>query len=122
VVTAMVRARFCEALAPQAGMGERAPEFFLMGLFSVMDAIIERPLAAILKELPLSGEVKEGLLEGKNIFGCVYNLVTAYERGDWHKTTKIAATLKLDETSIVEAYVQAVCWAQEIFRIDLGSR
>lgn len=122
VVTAMVRARFCEALAPWVGLGQRAPELFLMGLFSVMDAIMERPLAAILQELPLSSDVKEGLLEGKNRFGYVYKLVAAYERGDWHKTAQVAATLKLNEPSIVEAYVQAVCWAQEIFQIDRGSR
>lgn len=118
VVTAMVRARFCEALAQSVGLGQRAPELFLMGLFSVMDAIIERPLGAILQDLPLSSDVKEGLLEGTNQFGSVYKLVTAYERGDWNRTARLAATLELNEASIVEAYVQAVCWAQETFQLD----
>ena len=117
VVTAMIRARFCEALAQSVGLGRRAPELFLMGLFSVMDAIIERPMGAILQDLPLSIDVKEGLLQGANQFGSVYKLVTAYERGDWNRTAGLATSLALNEASIVEAYVQAVCWAQETFQL-----
>jgi len=118
VITSMVRARFCETLAPLAGFAQRATEIFLMGLFSVMDAILEKPMVEILQELPLSRDVKEALTGGKGCFQWIYELSTCYECGDWQKIGETAATLKLSEQAISEAYIQAVKWAHEIFQID----
>ena len=44
VIQALIRGRFCESLAPMLGMKQRAQELFLMGMFSVIDAILDRPL------------------------------------------------------------------------------
>ena len=57
----LVRGRFCELLAPLAGMADHANDLFLMGLLSVMDAILDQPLDFILAELPVRTEIKEAL-------------------------------------------------------------
>ncbi|MBI4714628.1 MAG: HDOD domain-containing protein, partial [Nitrospirae bacterium] len=44
IVGAIVRARFCEAMAHRAGMADRSQELFLMGMFSMLDALLDRPL------------------------------------------------------------------------------
>jgi len=60
VITAMVRARFCELLAPRVSHGES--DLFLMGLLSMIDAILEVPMARVLETIPVDHETKQVLL------------------------------------------------------------
>ncbi len=118
VITSTVRARFCEILAPLTGFAQRSTELFLMGLLSVMDAILEKPMLEILQELPLSTDVKEALADQKGCFQGIHELSTCYESGDWQKITETATKLDLSEKAVSEAYLQAVEWANEIFHLD----
>jgi EAL and modified HD-GYP domain-containing signal transduction protein len=118
VVASMIRACFCELLAPRAGFADRTAELFLTGLLSMMDAILEKPMESILQQLPVSPEVKETLLGGKSSFQDLFELVTCYDKGDWRKNSELAARLKLDEVAISEAYLQSIKWAMDIFQIN----
>ena len=60
--TALLRARFSELLAPWAGIGYRKADLFLVGLFSALDAMLGRPVAEILSEMRLGGDIAEALL------------------------------------------------------------
>lgn len=60
VTTAMVRARFCELLAPRVPHGES--DLFLMGMLSMVDAILEIPMTSVLETIPLDHETKALLL------------------------------------------------------------
>ena len=115
VVTSMVRARFCELLAPLAGFALRATELFLMGLFSLMDAILGRSMPDVLRDLPISSDVKQALLGSGGCFRKFHELVTCYETGNWQNTGRIAADLRLSEPGIAGAYLEAVQWTHEIF-------
>src|SRR5579872_2633417 len=64
----LVRGRFCELLAPVAGMPGHANDLFLMGLLSVMDAIVDQPLDVILTDLPVRQEIKDALLAKKGLY------------------------------------------------------
>ena len=81
----LVRGRFCELLAPLAGMADHANDLFLLGLLSVMDAILDQPLDAILAELPVRNEIKEALLERPGPYRDMLDLAIAHERADWEK-------------------------------------
>ena len=54
VVLAVTRAKICEAFSPSVGLKTRASDFFLMGLFSLIDAILSQPMENILKEMPIA--------------------------------------------------------------------
>ncbi len=116
VVSSVLRAKFCENLAAYVGLKERSTELFLMGLLSMMDAILERPLAEILEELPLSADVKGALLNGVNLFRYVYELVLAYERGNWMRASQFSSSLRIVESSVTQAYLDAAQWGQQIFQ------
>ena len=64
IVTGAARARMCEKLAEALKM-DRPDRFFLVGLFSVLDAIFDRPLEEILKTLPLAPDIAAGLCATK---------------------------------------------------------
>ena len=54
VVTSTLRAKLCEDIAPKTGLRDRSPELFLMGMFSMVDAIMDRPMSDIVSKLPLN--------------------------------------------------------------------
>jgi EAL and modified HD-GYP domain-containing signal transduction protein len=115
VVQALIRARFCESLAPMLGMAQRSQELFLLGMFSVIDAILDRPLAEILKDLPLSDEIKDALSGKPNRLRAVFDYTLAYEKADWDSVSEMSSALGLDESGIPAAYLAAVHWAQRSF-------
>lgn len=106
-IVAMLRARMSELLALNAKLSE--PEaYFLAGLLSALDAIMDTPLEELLENIRLSLEVKEGLLEGKGLIGQAINCVLAYERAEWEKV----AFLHLNSDLIRDIYLQSLHWVE----------
>jgi EAL and modified HD-GYP domain-containing signal transduction protein len=116
---ALVRARFSELLAQGADLGHRKADLFLMGLFSLLDAMLSRPLAEILAELRLGGDIADALLgverPGQRLAG-VHALVRQYEGGDWEALSDTAARLNIPKEAIADLYIEAIAWADQIFR------
>ncbi|MFH1134866.1 MAG: HDOD domain-containing protein [Pseudomonadota bacterium] len=110
-----MRGKFCEEAAVLAGMRERAPDLFLMGLFSQLDAIFGRPLEEVLSELPLADDLRAALLGAENKVGRVYRLALAYEKGDWAEMSRLAVQLGVDESLLPGMYVGAVQWMRGVF-------
>lgn len=115
VVTSLTRARFCELLARPLDLYKRETDLFLLGLLSVMDAILNRPIEDILAGLPVTKEVKAGLLAANNRFCHVLNAAVALERGDWDGLRDCIDYLEIDEESLQDLYLQAIKWARSIF-------
>lgn len=106
-----IRARFCENIAGELDMIEDLPKFFLMGMFSMVEAFLDRPMDEILAELPLDLTIKAALLGEDNRFRQVLDVVRDYERGDWTNFAYSADRLKLDEKTAVTLYLESVQWA-----------
>ena len=107
IVTGAIRARMCELLATALRL-PRPERHFLVGLFSVLDAILDRPLETVLSSLSLSNDVAEALLYHKGELGAVLSCIRAYERRDW---TNAMTILRLNEETIRKAYADATSWS-----------
>ncbi len=116
VVNSLVRARFCELLAPRVGLGDRSSDLFLMGMFSMVDAFLDRPMAEILSSLPLNEDIKTALLGGANRFRDVYELTVAYERGIWDGLSEYTAALNLKEEDVPQIYLQSLEMTRQVYR------
>ncbi len=114
-VLATVRAKFCELVARRIGRGDQHTDMYLMGLFSLVDAFMDRPLEEILTELPIADEAKWALLGKPSSFADIYHLALAYEEADWQTFGALATRLGLPESAGPEIYRQAVHWANQIF-------
>jgi c-di-GMP-related signal transduction protein len=112
---ALLRARFCELLSSPLVPRDEQGDFFLLGLFSVIDACLDQPMEAVAADLPLAPEIKEGLLGGDNLHGRVLQCVSAFERADWAAVTALADSLKLTAQFVGESYLQSVEWVSEGF-------
>ncbi len=115
IVTCLLRAWFCERLAPFCGMVGHEDDLFLVGLFSALDALVGRPLDQLLEEVAVPEGVRYALLGNPNRLNMVYRLVLAYERGNWAAVTAISQSLGLDEKILPEIYEQSVQQINSIF-------
>lgn len=104
VIFAVIRGRFCELIASRIGLKSRSSDFFLMGIFSLIDAFLDQPLANILIQLPIARDIKEALLGKEGIIRDVYEMATSYEKGDWEKTVRLGKKFNLKEKEIVDIY------------------
>jgi len=109
ITIAITRARMCELLGAVAG-GEPPEAFFLVGLFSTLDAILGVSLESALNQLPLAEKIRAALLAREGILGEVLNCAIAFERGDWDTVTRGG----LDRSAIQHSYLQAISWAAEM--------
>jgi EAL and modified HD-GYP domain-containing signal transduction protein len=112
VSSAMVRARFCELLAPRVPHGES--DLFLMGMLSMVDAILEIPMTHVVEAIPLDRETKAVLLGAPSKLGPLYNLMLARETGDWESAAECSRKLGLSESEVAEAFWQAMQWSRQV--------
>lgn len=106
----IIRARVCEYIASELGFKSDRSNFFLMGMFSMVNAFLDRPMDDILADLPLASPVKTALLGKPNHFRDVLELVKDYERGDWTHLHQMTRRLKIKEKKIAALYLDAVEW------------
>jgi len=111
VFSALIRARFCELLSPRLGAGDS--DLFLIGLLSLMDVIMQIPMAQILESVPVDQESKAALLGSGPLYP-IYRLMLAQEAGAWEDAANISALLGLPSGEVAEAYFNAVVWARNL--------
>jgi len=109
------RGRFLELLAENTRACHRSPEaMFLLGLFSLLDAMLGHPMREVMKEIPLDLEIKAALVGEKNELSDWLRLLNAYERGHWEYVSSALRHKDLDMEETDRHYVQAMAWTQRI--------
>lgn len=115
ILGSLIRARFAENLASGKMPKPRVANAFLMGMFSQIDALLDRPLQEILDEIPLDEEIKHALFEkGHNQFSALYKLIKTYEKGDWEAYSCYVDELGLDERDVLKSYRESLIWAHDL--------
>lgn len=104
--TGLARARMCELLA-QHQRHQPTQAFFTVGLFSVLDALMDLPMHQVLDALPLSSDLNDALLHRKGPLGDTLSVACAYEIGDWAHIDRV----EIDHRVVRKAFVDACAWA-----------
>ena len=106
----VIRARFCELIASKVAKQVQG-EAFLTGLFSLLDAILDKPMDLLVDKLPFPDEIKVALTGEKNDLYYILETVKAYETGSWWALEKAVSLINLDSAFLPKLYKQAVKWA-----------
>jgi EAL and modified HD-GYP domain-containing signal transduction protein len=106
----VIRARFCELIASKVAKQVQG-EAFLTGLFSLLDAILDKPMDLLVDKLPFPDEIKAALTGEKNDLYYILETVKAYETGSWWALEKAVSLINLDSAFLPKLYKQAVKWA-----------
>lgn len=116
MLSALVRARFGELLGEKLEHG--GADLFLLGVLSLMDAILEVPMGTLLEELPLDPESNMFLLGHSGRLAPIYALVFAVEAGKWSAVVSSCRQLGLEEQFVADAYREAMEWSQSMTASD----
>lgn len=110
----LLRAKFAENLAPAFSMAAQSSELFLMGLFSVLDVILEVPMAEALELVKVSAPIRDALLERKGSFAKVLDFVTEYESAEWKEISRQMIVEDISMQQVYDAYIGALKWYRDM--------
>lgn len=112
---ALTRAAMCQQLAVKSGHVDPNTAY-TVGLFSVLDALLDWPMEAIVGQLPVTQDVSQALLEQEGAAGDILRCTLGYEAGLFRD----AAALGLSVGDLSSAFLTALAWA-DATRAELGT-
>lgn len=112
---ALIRARFCELAAGLCALDPT--EQYLLGMLSLVPAMLRVPMAELTPALPLRGAIREALEGTANPEGSLLAWLESHERGDWTACDAIVQSRGLNQDRLVHFYAEAVFWAETALRL-----
>ncbi len=110
----LLRARFAENLAPLFEMAVHSSELFLMGLFSVLDLILDKPMKEALNMVKVSKSIEEALIEHKGELAPVLDFIIQYENASWQEVSRQMLLRQIDMDPVYDAYTQSLQWYRDL--------
>jgi c-di-GMP phosphodiesterase len=116
LLTSAQRAKFLELIADRYPFWGFEPEsLHMLGLFSLLDAMIGIPMAEIVTYLPMDGKLKSALCqESNNEYLPMLTLARHFEEARWPEIQSLTQQLNIDEVGARAAFQEAVDWAAEL--------
>lgn len=108
----MIRAKFMELVAKDLGLKNRHLEFFLLGLFSSLDIILNKPMIEVVEDLALVEDVKKALLGEPNDLRKVLEQTLLFEKGNVLELENYEFFLPINQ--LMHLYIEALEWSSEI--------
>ncbi len=114
IKVSLVRAKFCELLGDHPGSSVETSELFTLGLFSLIDAIMDDTMENLMSQIPISGNIKEVLISGTGDLSGYLTLVESYERGDWEEIEDATNIMGIDQSDLPRQYMESLGWADSL--------
>ncbi len=111
----LLRAKFAENLAPLFELAMKTQELFLMGLFSVLDLIMEKPMEEALKVIQVSKDIEDVLIKGEGMLAPLYGFMIDYENANWQEVSRIMVVENISMDDVSKAYIGALEWYRDLF-------
>ena len=108
MMTSLVRAKMCELFADNTGQGNPGTAF-LVGMFSLLDAMMDKSMEDLTSTLPLSDDITRALTSRDGMYGAMLHNAIAYERAEWDQIE----CPELSESEISDMYIEALSWANK---------
>jgi EAL and modified HD-GYP domain-containing signal transduction protein len=117
VFIALQRAKFLELLGHFMQHPPARPDvLFLLGLLSMLDAILGIPMGEVLMDLPLSPELADALKGERNRTHDLLSLIKNLEQADWRAVGDTLEVLKLQANMTAKLQSEALLFAGELMR------
>ncbi|MBI9090758.1 MAG: HDOD domain-containing protein [Desulfobacterium sp.] len=108
IKSSMIAGCMCESVGQAIGSQFSGEELFTLGLFTKIDAILEMPMAQILKVLPFSEKICRALEGGDSAYTYLFNVVKGFEKGEWERVSQCCNRFSIDESRFLTYYARAV--------------
>lgn len=110
----LVRAKFLEELSDAFGVKNNSEELFLLGLFSVLDVVLEKTMEEALEMVTVSENIRDALTKGEGPYAAVYEFMRHYEVANWQEVSRTLLLTGISMDSVHDSYLNALRWYKQL--------
>jgi EAL and modified HD-GYP domain-containing signal transduction protein len=112
--TSITRGRLTELLGESYFDKKDRDNLFIVGVFSLLDVMLDMPMGQVLEKIQLSDTVSEALLSRKGIYGPFLELAEACEGADGPQIIRLAESLQFDPSKVNNCHMTALAWVEKL--------
>lgn len=110
----LIRAKFAENLARPFKMEQYSQSLFLMGLFSVLDIILDVSMTKALSMVHIDDDISNALINQSGRFYPMYRFILSYEQSEWHSISRQLIVNDISVENVYDAYISATLWYKDL--------
>lgn len=110
----LIRAKFMELLCVDIGKNESKLDYFLTGMFSSIDVLMNRDMKLIVDELPLTDDVKGALLGENNEIKKMLDIVINYDTLKWDEGEIKKIGDNITQEIFMNRYIKTMMWVMKL--------
>ena len=116
-ITSLIRAKFCEVIVREKysqDNKDKQNEAFITGIFSDIHIVLGEDINIILKDLPVSKDIKAALKGEDNYLRMVLDLVLAYEKVEINTIELLSLVMEIKPEKLKDLYFEAIEWSNKL--------
>jgi len=110
----MIRGFFIEQFSNTGKCKYPKETLFLLGIFSLLDVVMEQPMQVALSDIHIPAEISEALINRKGRLYDYLRLIISIEDGNWDETDRLAEVLGISRQQISDYYLAAIKLCEEL--------
>ena len=110
----LIRAKFAENLAKSFNLAMKSEELFLMGLFSVINVILDKPMEEALQMVKVSNDISDALIYKRGTLVPVMDFIEQYENANWTEISRELIVYDIDMDVVAAAYEDTLLWYRQL--------
>ena len=115
----IIRARAAEEICVKKKLSNDVSGFSMLGLFSLLDALLDIPFNVILSSINIHDKIKAALMDpdaNDDIYSIVIRFIRAYDNADWEGAAKAGALINLSIEEYGNIYLNTIKWCDSMYK------
>ncbi|AOX99960.1 EAL and HDOD domain-containing protein [Jeongeupia sp. USM3] len=112
--TAVTRGRMVELLGSHYLDGQERDNLFIVGMFSLLDVLLDMPMEKVLETLILPENICDALINRSGIYGPFLELAEACEDPDMSEVPRLTEQLQITADVLNRSHMSALSWVEEL--------
>ena len=108
---ALVRGRFCELMVKATLPTHSQSSAFLIGLLSLIDAMVDGDIQELMDKLPLHIDMKNAIINRKGESAHFLKLCELFEKADWQNIELLCQQIGVSPENSSRLFQDALNWA-----------
>lgn len=112
IKNSIIRAKFMELIALETNHKQDHLDYFMVGMFSSIDILLNREMSSIVQELPFTTDVKDALLGEENPINTTLKVIMDHEYARLNELDVHYPIEHITQTRFMELYIEAINWVK----------